>query len=183
MKASLASALLVVVTGTLLAQTAQAQCLEKFVNDCARDYKRNNCWPEPFVRADRAAVRLPFDMMIQRGWQEQNLLSVYHFKEDGVQLNEAGQHKLQWILYEAPRQHRTVYVQVAVTAEQTNARLASVQEATTRLNRAGEQVPMVVASTLAPPTWSAERAEAVGRKFQASMPDPRLPEKKDEQQN
>lgn len=178
---ALVSALVVIVTGTVLAGSTQAQCLEKFVNDCARDFKRTNAWPEPFIRNDRAAVRMPFDLMTQRGWQEQNLLSGYHFKEDGVQLNEAGQHKLHWILTEAPRHRRTVFVQQGATAELTSARMASVQQLAAQVNQNPEQPPMIVASTLAPPTWSAERAETIGRKFHASMPEPKLPERKDEQ--
>jgi len=181
MKAPLISTLLVV-TAMTLATPARAQCLEKFVNDCIRDCKRNNCWPEPFVRTDRAAIRVPFDMMVQRGWQEQNLLSGAYFKEDGKDLNEAGQSKLRWIVTEAPRHHRTIFVQTADTPEHTAARMALVQEAASRFMAGSEQSPQVVPVSMGPASWSAEQVDAVSRKFQSSMPDPRMPKPKDEQQ-
>jgi hypothetical protein len=182
MKAPLVSTLFVVLAGMALAESAQAQVLEKFVNSCARDCKRNNCWPEPFVRTDRAAVRLPFDMMVQRGWQQQNLLSGLHFKDKGAELNEAGQAKIHWILTDAPRQHRTIFVQMADSPDQTAARVAAVQEVAGRVAINTDQMPMVVAVAGSAPGWSAERADAVGRKFQTSMPAPVLPAKQDEQQ-
>jgi hypothetical protein len=180
MKAPLLSTLLLALAGTSITVPVQAQCLENFVNSCLRDCKRNNCWPEPFVRTDRAAVRIPFDIMIHRGWQEQNLISGHYFKEDGTELNEAGQVKVRWILTDAPRQHRTIYVQFGSTPQQTATRVAAVQDMAGRYVTASEQMPQVVPVAMSAASWSAEQADAVGRKFQSTMPDPRLPEVKDE---
>lgn len=179
MKAPLLSTL-VVLAGITMAMPVRAQCLEKFVNNCIRDCKRNNCWPEPFVRTDRAATRIPFDMMIQRGWQGQNLLSSFHFKDDGSELNDAGKAKVRWITVEAPRQHRAIFVQMGNNAEQTAARMAAVQALAVQCVTSPEQVPQVTAVAMSPPTASADRADAVARKFHSTMPDPRLPEVKDD---
>ncbi len=182
MKAPLLSALVVGLAGITFAVPVRAQCLEHFVNSCLRDCKRNNCWPEPFIRIDRAAVRAPFDIMVHRGWQEQNLVSGHYFKEDGTELNEAGQLKIRWIVTDAPRQHRTIYVQTGATPEQTTDRMAAVEKLVGRFVTTSEPMPEIVPIAMNAATWSAEQADAVGRKFQATMPDPRLPEVKDEVQ-
>ena len=71
-----------------------------------RDYHRNQCWPEPFIAGDRAAVIVPFQIMADNAWQRQNLLCDYHFVEGTSELNNAGQYRLRWIIAKAPPQRR-----------------------------------------------------------------------------
>lgn len=169
--------LLPCVTLALLAAAvpAQAQWLEKYIETSKRDFRRNNCWPEPFVRPDRVACRVPFSLMVHSGWQRQNLLGSYHFEENGVDLNEAGQLKVRWIVAETPLHHRTIYVERLESEEQTAARIAAVSELATRF-AINAEVPMVVATTSTYSGWPAEQVDSIGRKFQASTPDPRLPQ-------
>ena len=70
--------------------TAQAQWSSLW-DSTYHDYRRNVEWPEPFLQPDRAATVTPFALMIANGWRRQNLLSDYHFLDDGTQLNLAGE--------------------------------------------------------------------------------------------
>jgi hypothetical protein len=95
----------------------------------ARDCKRNNYWPEPFIYPDRDAVVRPFGVMIAKGWQVQNTLSEHHFQPDNSRLADAGVHKVHQILSDPVAQRRIVFVQMAGTPEQTIARIAAVRGA------------------------------------------------------
>ena len=134
---------------------------------------RSNCWPRPFTCWDQATVSAPFAVMIENGWRKQNLLADHHFDGTGTALNDAGKNKLRWILTEAPEQHRAIYVRRAESPEKTTARFAAVQEAAAGLAMPGERVA-IVQTNVAPAGWPAERVDTIGRKFQASTPEPRL---------
>lgn len=137
------------------------------------DFHRNNCWPEPFLYPDRAAVRAPFAVMVANGWRKQNMLADYHFDGTGLALNEAGKRKVQWVLTEAPEQHRTIFVHRAESPEKTSARVAAVQQLAASFMPAG-QAPLIVETTVSPAGWPADRVDTIGRKFQSSTPEPRL---------
>ncbi|HBO43343.1 MAG TPA: hypothetical protein DD670_05300, partial [Planctomycetaceae bacterium] len=81
-----------------------------FCRSVVRDTKRNNCWPEPFVKADREAVREPFVRMVANGWQRQNTLGDHHFDPETGQLNRDGQLKVRRVLIEGLPQHRSFWV-------------------------------------------------------------------------
>ena len=107
---------------------AQAEWLGEFFHSVGRDFKRRNCWPEPFVYPDRLAVREPFVVMVENGWRSQNMIGDQHFDAATGQLTEAGRLKIRWIINEAPPQHRTIYVYRAVDPQETAARVDSVQQ-------------------------------------------------------
>ena len=155
------------------AAPAPGQHLETFRRNVVRDWRRNNCWPKPFGYADRLAARAPFATMVSNGWQRQNLLDKHHFKDDNAALTEAGRLKVQWILTEAPRRHRTVYVHRAGTAEQTALRVEAIQELAAHLLPEGEAAA-IVETGITFRGWPAERVDAISRKFQESAPSPRL---------
>lgn len=134
---------------------------------------RNNCWPRPFTCWDQANVYAPFAVMIENGWRKQNMLADHHFDGSGAMLNDAGKNRLRWILNEAPEQHRTVYVRRAESQEKTAARYAAVQEAAMVVAPPGQRV-LVLETNVSPAGWPAERIDMIGRKFQASTPEPRL---------
>jgi hypothetical protein len=146
-----------------------------FCRSVARDTKRRNCWPEPFTRPDRYAVRSPFGVMVENGWRRQNLLGEHHFVAQGTELTEAGRMKVRWILTEAPAQHRTIYVQRAIKSDVTAARIDTVQQLAAELLPEGA-LPLVLETSIPVRGWPASRADMIGRKFDASTPDPRLPE-------
>ena len=92
-----------------------------FLPASARDTKQRNCWPEPFVYADRAALRQAMAVQESAGWERQNLLSEFHFLPGGNELNEAGRMRVQWIMNEVSEPYRQVYVHRADTPQETAA--------------------------------------------------------------
>ncbi|NLS94943.1 MAG: hypothetical protein GXX96_22535 [Planctomycetaceae bacterium] len=137
------------------------------------DFKRNNCWPEPFLGPDRLAVRAPFNVMVQNGWQLQNTVSDHYFDETTGKLTAAGENKVYWILTQAPKQHRTIYVQMSRNPEVTVQRLQTVQAVAQNYALPGT-VAQVEATVTEPPGWTAERVGLVNQAFEASAPPPRL---------
>jgi len=161
--------------GLVCAVPAQGQVLE---NMC-RDFKRNNCWPKPFVCPDRQAVRAPFVIMVNNGWRRQNILGDYHFKNEHGELTEAGRLKVQWILTQAPEQHRIIFVHRASRQEETAARVDAVQQLASRIVPTGD-LPQVMETHLNEAGWSADQIDKINRDFyEKSAPSPRLPEKQE----
>ncbi len=150
---------------------------KKVVSGIARDTKRRNCWPQPFVAPDRQAVRDPFVTMVGHGWRQQNLIADHHFGEGGMGLNEAGRQKVRWILFGVSPQHRAIYVQMDDDPQVTAARLAEVQQLAAQLTPYGE-MPVVLQTHIQPQGWPAEWVDAVGRKYHEATPAPILPERK-----
>jgi hypothetical protein len=146
-----------------------------FWHSVARDWKRNNCWPEPFLPSDRYAVRAPFGTMVQNGWRRQNLLADHHFEEETPRLNEAGRIKARWIVTQAPAHHRILYVSRSENAEQTAARVAAVEEYVAQVALDG-QPPQVLQTDLQALGWPAAYVDSIDRQWQESAPAPRLPE-------
>jgi hypothetical protein len=154
----------------------------KFCSSVARDTKRNNCWPEPFPRADREAVRAPFVIMVANGWRRQNTLGDHHFTPETGELNSAGQLRVRAILLEGLPQHRFLSVYRTDRPNETAARVASVQRYAAQTVRDGV-MPQIMETDLPAPGWSARWVEQVDRKYEASIPDPRLPKQQDEEQS
>jgi len=139
------------------------------------DFHRMNCWPQPFNAVDRDATRAPLETMVANGWQRQNTLSHYYFHQETQRLTEAGELKLHSILTSSPPQHRAVFVVRANSAEATEVRLDSVQQAVVRL-MPEQSLPMVLPTSIEPRSWPAEYIDAIERKLHGSFPDPRLPQ-------
>jgi hypothetical protein len=138
-----------------------------------RDYHRNNCWPEPFVADDRAAVNIPFQIQADNAWVMQNLLSDYHFVEGTSQLNSAGQYRVNWIVSRAPMQRKVAFIQRGSNDAVTTDRLIAVQNAIASLHPRG-MVP-VYESSMSPSDWAGSAADATLRAAEKTIPDPHLP--------
>jgi len=169
------SAVAIALVGLVCATPARADFLEQFIHNVIRDTKRNNCWPKPFLYPDRQAARVPFVLMVNNGWRRQNMLGDYHFRQDNGKLSESGRLKVQWILTEAPRHHRTIYVHRASSPEETATRMAVVRAQVFALVGTHGEPPAIVESSVSPAGWPAERVDSIGRKFLSTAPDPRLP--------
>ncbi len=141
-------------------------------NSIVRNVKRRQCWPEPFTSADRAPVRAANAAMEANGWRRQNMLCEYHFTPGTAQLTEAGHQKVQWILTSAPRQHRVIYVHRALTDSETSARMASVLQLASQI--APNDLPPVLTTSISDEGSAADQIDQVNRKFQATIPKPRL---------
>ena len=189
-------ACLVLLVGLAATTTAEAQCasnhcstmqcncnwlhqgyahLQGAYHDCCRDFQRNNCWPEPFLAPDRLAVRAPFVIMVNNGWRRQNLFTDRHFMGGTATLNDSGERKVRWTMTQAPLHHRTLYVRRAETPEQTAERIEAVRELATYYADSG-QVPTVLETTIDDAGWPATRVDAIGRRLNETVPEPRLPD-------
>ncbi len=140
----------------------------------ARDFKRNNCWPRPFVWNDRQAVRAPFAIMVNKGWHRENTLGEYHFDPVTGQLNEPGRRRVYWIINHIIPERRAIYVHRAMKPEMTLARVDSVQQWTAQLMPHGD-LPPVIETSLPAPGRPAEEVDRIRQDYLKSMPPPRLP--------
>ncbi|HEX3872026.1 MAG TPA: hypothetical protein VHV77_16390 [Pirellulales bacterium] len=146
---------------------------KKHWNGFVRDAQRNNAWPEPFLPADRASVRQPFEIQVANAWQWQNTLSEFHFDDETGKLNEAGRIKVQNILTTNPITFRTIYVVRSRNADLTAGHVASVYEAAAQFVPPGAVADVGVVES-APRTTPSSTIDAVDRSYRASMPVPRI---------
>jgi hypothetical protein len=157
------------------ASPAEAQHLREnwnnFWNRVHTDFHRNNAWPEPFLSADRAVVREVFCLQADNGWKMQNTVGSFLF-DDNHELNRAGELMVRWIVTQAPVHRRAVFVLKGETAAQTEARVASVNEAVAKY--AGGNVPPVLVTDVEPRGWSGSYVDAMAQQYQSSIPSPRL---------
>ena len=170
--------LLIALTFSLFAttQTANAGWNEwhAFWNRAHVDKLRNQCWPQPFQKADREVVCRTLSIQLAKGWQRQNTLSHVYFDQDTHILNVAGRRKLASIMSSAPYSAiNTIYVVRSLNPEAQERRITSIHEASLQMFNTQ---PNVVSVAREPHTWSAEYIDAVNRGIADSMPTPRLPE-------
>lgn len=95
--------------------------------DLYRSHQRSHCWPYPSNLMDQQAVREPFRLMIERGWQSQNTIRSEHFESGAEKLNAYGRRHVQWVLSRRPETRRVLFVEPGQSARQTARRLAAVQ--------------------------------------------------------
>jgi len=91
-----------------------AVCCDDTAMYIKQGYHVNKQWPWPYVCPDRIAVREPFCIMVNNGWRRENLLGAHHFNPDSNQLTSAGQLRVQWIMTQAPPDHRNIFVERAL---------------------------------------------------------------------
>lgn len=144
-------------------------------NSMSLNYQRNAVWPEPFVHYDRRAVYEPFSIMVQKGWARQNTLGTHHFEPGTTTLTEAGALRVQWIMTQAPPQFRTIFVENAITAVESEGRLTAVRGVAERFVPEGMTVQVMVTNTKVP-GWSADEINATRVQFRDTAPPPRLPQ-------
>jgi hypothetical protein len=146
----------------------------EFWNRVHLDFHRNNCWPEPFESIDRKATREPFAAMVSNGWRLQNTLGGEYFEPETQQLTDGGRRQVHWILTNVPEEHRTIYIAEDYDPTAIERRIDAVQQEIARLSP-NRPMPAVVATPIPPRGWSADYIDAVDRKIQATIPNPRLP--------
>ncbi len=139
------------------------------------DWHRNNAWPEPFVQADRKAVKDPIAVMVDKGWQLQNTIPNQLFDTETQELTRAGELKVQQILTEMPTRRRMVFVLRGMTVEITQTRYKSVEKAAVEV--VGDAASgMIAISDLTPRGGSGAYYERVNAGYEATTPAPRLPD-------
>jgi hypothetical protein len=139
------------------------------------DYQRNNVWPHPFREMAAAQTRAPFEVMTYKGWQRHNTISQELFREGDGALTSGGRVRLQGIATQSPPQYRFVLVPRAPSAEETEARIASVRSALERIYMAGP-VPQVYMTDVDPGSTPGDMATQINRAWLQSLPAPKLPE-------
>jgi hypothetical protein len=152
----------------------KADWLCDFFQSFPQDTKRRNCWPQPFTAPDRQAVRVPLAIQVGNGWRRQNLLSDYHFEANTGELSEAGRLKVKWIAFEAPSQHRDIFVRAAESNDETSARMNAVHTYLSKLMPQGV-LPTVSETRISDDGWPADQVDRISRKLQSTTPTPRLP--------
>ena len=148
--------------------------LTRAVHSFSQDFRRNNCWPRPFVWKDREATRTPFVVMANKGWQRENTLGEFHFDQDTGKLNEPGRLRVYWIVNQELPQRHVILVHRAMRTEETEARIDSVQKWTARIVSSGT-LPPVLETNIPAPGRAAEEVDHIRVEYLKSMPAPRLP--------
>ena len=146
---------------------------QQFWHRCGVDFHRNNSWPEPFLSADKIAVRTPYCIQTDNGWKMQNTVGTFLFDPETQRVNQAGELLVKWIVQQAPINRRAVFVLKGDTAEETAARVDSVQQAVAKY--ADGCVCPVLLTTTEPAGWSAAYIDTITQQFNATIPAPRLP--------
>ena len=137
-------------------------------------WHRNNAWPQPFNEADSIAVMRPFEIMKQNGWRVHNTIGHELFREGDGALLAAGHNRLEWIATQAPTARRQVYVLRGRNADETRARVESVQDALTNIQVSGPETQVFV-TEIEPATAPGAWATKIARDAMDNMPAPILP--------
>jgi hypothetical protein len=116
---------------------------------------------------------MPFHLMVHNGWRRQNMLDEHHFLPGTNDLTAAGKLKVKWILREAPRHHRTIYVHMTDNPQDTANRVAAVRTVAVKLSDG--RIPQILETSVSSPGWPASQVDAIGRKFEGATPEPVLP--------
>jgi hypothetical protein len=145
----------------------------KFCQWMVDNTNANNRWPQPFVCPDRCDTRLPFQLMVAKGWKRQNTLDEQYFTPEG-KLNSAGRLQIRRILLEGLPEYRTLYVRRAPSQEETEIRLDSTQQFIAKV-LPNEPLPGVGLTNLPTAQRPASSVEATERLYDENRPVPRLP--------
>ena len=119
------------------------------------------------------SVITPFEAMKVNGWRLHNTIISEQFRHDGA-LASSGQEHVRWIATQAPPTKRQIFVLRAASNEATEARVASVKEAITKINFNGP-APEVFVTDVIPPTSGGAWATEIQRNWLDQLPAPKLP--------
>jgi len=136
--------------------------------------EQQNQWPAQFVGQDRVAAKAPFDVMIQNGWRRQNLLGTHHFNEDCTKLTRSGELRVQWILTQAPPEHRQVFIERSLDPDVTQQRIATTNEFAKMVVADGSAIPAQETHILSSGRPAVE-VDFVNTQFRKNMRTPALP--------
>jgi hypothetical protein len=157
-----------------ISQTHAGERFNRWWAKCKYEFHMNSIWPDPYILPERAVTRAPFDIMVAKGWQEQNTLTEDHFVPGEATLSETGRIKVADVLINSPPQYRTVFIEKSWTGNLTAERMAAVQEYVAEAMP--ELSPVAVAETMRKrPGISAEYTNQVLEQWQSTQPAPRLP--------
>lgn len=134
---------------------------------------RNDAWPKPFNCADRQLYFSIWEPMIDRGFEEQCVLTEAHFDEQN-QLNRFGKHAVAGIMQNMPSNRRQVFIHRSVDDRINQTRLANVEDiVNTFYGQMG--AANVAFSTRLPVNIRGSQAEQISKKWLEGMQTPVIP--------
>lgn len=161
----------------VVASSASAVFIDTTCHYVKSGYRRNVCWPYPYICPDRMAVREPFEIMIRNGWRRENLLGGYMFNPATNQLTTAGELHVRWIMTQAPPAYRQVFIERSVDPSVTAERIAATRQFAARVSIDGQLPEVYEADILAEgqPASAIDATNARYIKYMETMPAPYLP--------
>ncbi|MBM81827.1 MAG: hypothetical protein CMJ78_14720 [Planctomycetaceae bacterium] len=104
-------------------------------------------WSHPYICHDRAIVAKLSELQVNNGWVTETTLYDYHFDQDTHELNRAGRERLLWILVNAPRKYRSVFVQTGRSDAESLRRMTSVRTEATAMIGGRDMAPIMARNT------------------------------------
>jgi hypothetical protein len=138
------------------------------------DMYRNQRWPMPFRNLDTAAVSAFLDVQRNNGWRLSNTVVNAMFDPATQSLTDAGKSHVRWIVTQAPRHRRIVFVLEGNNQQETADRVESTQLAISEIVPVGP-LPEIYLTNREPRGMSGEYQTTILRAMNASVPKPRLP--------
>ncbi len=144
---------------TVLFNTAEAHW-HAFKTWFIRSYHRSTRWPRPYVTLSEAAFRDQWDVQANAGQKYVLGLFDFHFEAGSGNLNAAGRRRLLDLLRSMPPNTRTIYVQAARSAAETEQRVRAVRMAVEQSPLLHAPVEVAVLSDAPAPISGPEASKA-----------------------
>ena len=138
---------------------------------CKKVCARNRAWPMPFDCADRQLYFSMFEAMIDRGFEEQCVLTSAHFNEKTGELNHFGVHTVAGIMQNMPSDRREVFIHRDADKQSNDARLAAVKR-TIETYYANAGPARVSFSNQLPTTLRGTKADSISQLWFDNQPTP-----------
>ncbi|MCP4095598.1 MAG: hypothetical protein GY880_32815 [Planctomycetaceae bacterium] len=135
---------------------------------------RNNAWPKPFDCADRQLYTSMWTPMIDKGFEEQCVLTSNHFDPITGKLNTFGNHTVAGIMNNMPQARRTVFIH-RDTDNQLNQKRMNMVKETINTFYGTNKLARIEFSNELPVKLRGAEAEKITELWYAGKPAPIIP--------
>ena len=135
---------------------------------------RNSAWPKPFDCADRQLYTSMWKPMIDKGFEEQCVLTSNHFDPLTSQLNTYGNHTVAGIMNNMPKARRTVFIHRDTDAQLNQQRMSMVKQ-TISTFYGTDKLAKIEFSNELPVKLRGSEAEKITELWYAGKPSPTIP--------
>ena len=135
---------------------------------------RNSAWPKPFDCADRQLYTSMWAPMIDKGFEEQCVLTTNHFDPITGKLNTFGNHTVAGIMNNMPQARRTVFIHRDTDAELNQQRMKMVKQ-TINTFYGTDKLAKIEFSNELPVKLRGAEAEKITELWYAGKPAPIIP--------
>lgn len=135
---------------------------------------RNGSWPKPFNCADRQLYTSMWAPMIDKGFEEQCVLTSNHFDPITGKLNTFGNHAVAGIMNNMPQARRTVFIHRDTDANLNQQRMKMVKQ-TINTFYGTEKLAKIEFSNELPVKLRGAEAEKITELWYAGKPAPIIP--------